>query len=166
MLAADLAKVERLVPNAVLAKAVDTYIVNDELAGSTEFHPFATPSGGSMVLTVNRYTADSGAAGRDIGSPYAVGDAVNESVTYHLRPIGGAFTVDRALVRGLTDSGRAVYVTNQVKQKANATKNEFARQFIDGTGVNRTITGLKMIAATEGRLYRGRAYCCPGAGVP
>ena len=152
MLATVLAKVEQLVSNAVLAKAVDTYVVNDEFMGSVEFYPFATQNGGSMVLTVNRYNSDSGASGRNIGEDYVEGSAVNEPVTFHLKPIGGKFTVDKALARTMTDNGRAVFVTNQVRQKANATKNEVARQFIDGDGSPRSLSGLKRVAALENRI--------------
>ena len=164
MLASDLLKVEQLVPNAVLAKAVSTYVVADDFMGSAEFYPFATPNGGSMALTVNRYTKGNGASGRLIGKDYAEDTgAVNEPVTFHLKPIGAKITVDKAVARGLTDSGKAIYVTNQVRQKSNQTKNEVARQFIDGSGEGIEIKGLRVLTDEEERVSTDKVDITGGA---
>jgi hypothetical protein len=131
-----------------------TQFVIDEFRKSAllDLLPFdntVKPGGGqSLAYTYNRVTTLPSAASRAINSEYAAQEAKTTSYTVTLKPLGGAFELDRVIIKN--EKQVVDHVDFQSAQKAAATRALFSDLFINGDsgsvatnfdGVDKAVTG-------------------------
>lgn len=114
------------------------------------FDDTVTPGtgGGSLVYGFTRLTAARSAAFRELNSEYTPGQATRARSTVDLKPLGGAFSVDRVLAR--LGAAQTNEVTFQMQQLLTAVRTKFQDELINGDtavdangfdGLDKALTG-------------------------
>jgi hypothetical protein len=125
------------------------------------FDDTVTPGTGGASLTYGyvRLTAARGAQFRALNSEYTPGQAERQQFSVQLKPLGGAFSVDRVLARlGQAASNE---VSFQMQQLLTATRTRFQDELINGDvavdatgydGLDKSLTGqsTEYVPLTEG----------------
>lgn len=114
------------------------------------FDDTVTPGTGGSSLTYGytRLTAARGAAFREINSEYSTSQATRAQQTVQLKPLGGAFAVDRVLAN--LGQAQTNEVTFQMQQLLTAVRTRFQDELINGDtavdsagfdGLDKSLTG-------------------------
>lgn len=124
------------------------------------FDDTVTPGtgGGSLTYGYTRLTSASGAGFRDYNTEFTPGQAQRLRYSVDLKPLGGAFTVDR-LLAGLGQS-QTNEVTFQMQQLLTSVRGRFQQELVTGdTAVDaKGFDGLsKALAGTATEFYPGAA---------
>lgn len=126
-----------------LSQSKLTQFVIDEfrksaLLDSLPFDNTVTPQGGqSLAYVYNRVTTLPTAASRAIGGEYTAQEAVTTPYTVNLKVLGGAFELDRVIIKN--EKKVVDHVKFQLTQKVQATRALFNDLFINGdSGVTAT----------------------------
>lgn len=91
--------------------------------------------GGTLTYGYTRLTTASSAAFRALNTEYTASEAARQRFTVDLKPLGGAFTIDRALARlGAAATNEIMF---QMQQKLTSVRTTFQNEVINGdTAVN------------------------------
>ena len=141
---------------------IDEFRKQSALLDSLLFHDTVNPMGGGSTLTYgyHRVITERAAAFRAINAEYTPAEAAKERYTVDLKPLGGAFQIDRVL----SDLARGAETAFQLEQLAKATRTKFTDELINGdTAVNPDgFDGLD--AALTGTSTEIAASTLPGGG--
>ena len=141
---------------------IDEFRKQSALLDSLLFHDTVNPMGGGSTLTYgyHRVITERAAAFRAINAEYTPAEAAKERFTVDLKPLGGAFQIDRVL----SDLARGAETAFQLEQLAKATRTKFTDELINGdTAVNPDgFDGLD--AALTGTSTEIAASALPGGG--
>jgi hypothetical protein len=114
------------------------------------FDDIATPGtgGGTLTYGYNRLTTAAPASFRALNTEYTPGQAVRQPFTVNLKPMGGAFTVDRVLASlGPAASNEVMF---QMQQLLTSIRTRFAQELVLGDtavdangfdGLSKSLTG-------------------------
>ena len=102
---------------------IDEFRKQSALLDSLLFHDTVNPMGGGSTLTYgyHRVITERAAAFRAINAEYTPAEAAKDRYTVDLRPLGGAFQIDRVL----SDLARGAETAFQLEQLAKATRTKF-----------------------------------------
>ena len=109
---------------------IDEFRKQSALLDSLLFHDTVNPMGGGSTLTYgyHRVITERAAAFRAINAEYTPAEAAKERYTVDLKPLGGAFQIDRVL----SDLARGAETAFQLEQLAKATRTKFTDELING----------------------------------
>ncbi|MFJ3834449.1 major capsid protein [Streptomyces sp. NPDC090054] len=129
---------------------IDNLRRNSWLMDNMVWDDTVTPGtgGGSLTYGYRRLLAASGADFRQYNDEYVASEATREEKSVTLKPLGGAFTVDRTLARlGPAASNEIMF---QLSQKLTSVRTRFSQELILGDvavdakgfdGLNKSLTG-------------------------
>jgi hypothetical protein len=141
---------------------IDEFRKQSALLDTLLFHDTVNPMGGGSTLTYgyHRVITERAAAFRAINAEYTPAEAAKDRFTVDLRPLGGAFQIDRVL----SDIARGAETAFQLEQLAKATRTKFTDELVNGdTAVNPDgFDGLD--AALTGTSTEVAASGLPGGG--
>lgn len=125
-----LAQARVTVPDDVTGIVIDEFRKSSYLLDKLTFEDVVNPAGGGATLTYGyaRVVTPSTAGFRAINSEYTKSEAVKQGHTVELKPLGGAFEVDRVV--GKLAQGREV--SFQMTQKIKSSRAAFADAVING----------------------------------
>ncbi len=137
-----LANAKELSQDKLTQDVIDEFI-KTPLLDKMVFDDTVTPSGGqSLTYSYNRVTTRPIAGGRALGTEYTPDEAATTKYHVDLKPLGGAFQVDRVIAR---HERRVVdLMTFQLQQKIQATAATFCDWFVNGdsAGTDNSFDGL------------------------
>ena len=109
---------------------IDEFRKQSTLLDSLLFHDTVNPMGGGSTLTYgyHRVITERAAAFRAINAEYTPAEAAKDRFTVDLRPLGGAFQIDRVL----SDLARGAETAFQLEQLAKATRTKFTDELVNG----------------------------------
>lgn len=142
-------------PTPVLQRAINKYLVNDQLMNIMQFVNNAQGNNlGNFQASFVYYNGTSEATFRALGVDYTPDNETPLSDTVMLKFLGGAYEADAEIARAFGSNPGAVsnWVEQQTAQKLNAITNGFAKYFILGNSTTdaKQFDGLdKKIAATQ-----------------
>lgn len=127
---------------------IDEFRKSSAILDTLDFHDAVNPSGGGSTLTYgyHRVLTERGAAFRAINSEYSAEEATKERITTDLKPLGGAFEIDRVLAQ----VARGAEVSFQMSQVIKSTSTKFQDEVINGDvgvdangfdGLDKALTG-------------------------
>jgi hypothetical protein len=130
------------------AMIIDEFRKSSVILDTLIFHDAVSPMGGGSTLTYgyHRVLAQRAAAFRAINSEYTPTEATKVRYSTDLKPLGGAFQIDRVLAQ----IARGGEVTFQMEQLIKATTTKFADEVINGDtavdangfdGLDKALTG-------------------------
>jgi hypothetical protein len=110
---------------------IDEFRKQSALLDSLLFHDTVNPMGGGSTLTYgyHRVITERAAAFRAINAEYTPAEAAKERYTVDLKPLGGAFQIDRVL----SDLARGAETAFQLEQLAKATRTKFTDELSTAT---------------------------------
>lgn len=111
---------------------IDEFRKESEILDTMIFEDAVNPAGGGATLTYGyrRQITQAGAAFRAINSEYTASEVTTQHFTTELKPLGGAFQVDRVIARvGPAASGA---VALNLREKIKATRTAFQDAVING----------------------------------
>lgn len=144
-------------PTPVLQRAINYYLVNDELMNVMRFVNNAQGSNlGNFQVSYVYYEGTSEATFRALGVDYDPDNEQPLTNTVSLAFLGGAFETDIEIARAFGQNAGAVanWTEQQIAQKLNAITNGFAKAFIVGdkdtdsksfNGLNKSISAGQVI---------------------
>lgn len=135
--------------NDKLTQEVIDEFRQDPILNMLEFDDTVTPNGETMTYSYNRITTQPTAGTRPINGEYTAQETKTQRQSTDLKIMGGSYKLDRALVKG--EKQVVDQVDFQSKQKAKATRAEFANLFINGDVATNAeeFDGLKVIVANK-----------------
>lgn len=109
---------------------IDEFRKQSALLDTLLFHDTVNPMGGGSTLTYgyHRVITERAAAFRAINAEYTPAEAAKDRFTVDLRPLGGAFQIDRVL----SDLARGAETAFQLEQLAKATRTKFTDELVNG----------------------------------
>ena len=122
-------------PTPVLQRAINAYLVNDQLFNAMRFtNRGFTSNLGNIQVSGVYYEGTSEATFRALGEEYTPDNETPLTFTETLKNLGGSFNADVTNVRAFANNPGMVsnWVEQQTVQKINAIKNGFAKYFIQG----------------------------------
>lgn len=129
---------------------IDEFRKESAILDTLQFDDAVSPAagGGTLVYGYRRLATQSNAAFRALGSEYTPGEVTTTHHTVELKPLGGAFEVDRITARvGAAATGA---VALNLQQKIKATRTKFQDEVINGDtavdangfdGLDKALTG-------------------------
>ena len=147
-----LAETKQLTNDKLTQEVIDEFR-EDPILNMLEFDDTVTPNGETMTYSYNRVTTQPTAGTRAINGEYTAQETKTTRQSTDLKIMGGSYKIDRALAKG--EKQVVDQVDFQAKQKAKATKAEFAHLFINGdTATDATeFDGLRVIVANKTTDY-------------
>ena len=145
-------------PTPVLQRAINNYLVNDELMNILRFVNNAQGNNlGNFQASYVYYNGTSEATFRALGVDYTPDNEQPLTDTVMLKFLGGAFETDVEIARAFGTNAGAVanWTEQQIEQKLNAIKNGFAKKFMQGDsakdskefdGLNKRITAGQVVS--------------------
>jgi hypothetical protein len=135
-------------PSALDTKIIDEFRKNLYLFDALPIDQAVTPAGGGATLTYGymRQITQRGAGTRAINSEYTPTEATKAQYSVNLKPVGGAFQIDRVL-DGIAQAAETEF---QMRELIKATSAEFVDLFINGDtsvdanafdGISKALTG-------------------------
>lgn len=127
-------------------QVIDEFRKSSALLDALTFHDTVTPQGPVLTYGYHRVVTQPTAAFRAINAEYAAQEATRQRYSVDLKPLGGAFQIDRVLDRLAAGSE----VAFQLGQKVKATNAKFADEVINGDvavdangfdGLSKSLTG-------------------------
>ena len=111
-------------------QVIDEFRKQSAILDTLLFHDTVNPMGGGSTLTYgyHRVVTERAAAFRAINAEYTPDEAEKDRFTVDLKPLGGAFEIDRTLAQ----IARAAEVAFQIEQLVKATRTKFADELING----------------------------------
>lgn len=146
------------------ANIIDEFRKQSAILDSLVFHEAVSAMGGGSTLTYgyHRHVTERGADFRAINAEYTPDEAEKQRFTVDLKPLGGAFQIDRVLAQ----TARGAEVTYQLQQLVKSTRTRFTDELINGdtsaTGGEAGFDGLS--AALKGTDTEIDAEDLPGGG--
>lgn len=139
--------------NDKLTQEVIDEFRQDPILNMLEFDDTVTSNGETMTYSYNRITTQPTAGTRPINGEYTSQETKTQRQSTDLKIMGGSYKLDRALVKG--EKQVVDQVDFQSKQKAKATRAEFANLFINGDIATNPdeFDGLKVIVANKSTDY-------------
>lgn len=122
-------------PTPVLQRAINNYLVNDELLNIMRFVNNAQGNNlGNFQTSFVYYNGTSEATFRALGVDYTPDNEQPLTDTVMLKFLGGAFETDVEIARAFGTNAGAVanWTEQQIEQKLNAIKNGFTKKFMQG----------------------------------
>jgi hypothetical protein len=127
---------------------IDEFRKSSAILDALVFHDAVNPSGGGSTLTYgyHRVVTQRAAAFRAINSEYAPAEAAKQRYAVDLKPLGGAFEIDRVLAQ----IARGGEVSFQMEQLIKATSTKFQDEVVNGDvgvdangfdGLDKALTG-------------------------
>lgn len=127
---------------------IDEFRKQSAVLDAMPFDQAVSPMGGGSTLTYgyHRVLAERGAAFRAINSEYTPAEATKQRFTVDLKPVGGAYQLDRVLAQ----TARAAEVAFQARQLIKASVAKFTDEIINGDtavdangfdGLDKALTG-------------------------
>jgi hypothetical protein len=127
---------------------IDEFRKSSVILDMLQFHDAVNPMGGGSTLTYgyHRLVTERGAAFRAINNEYGKAEATKQRFTVDLKPLGGAFDIDRVLA-GIA---RGEEVDFQMGQLIKATRTKFQDEVVNGDvavdvngfdGLDKSLTG-------------------------
>lgn len=127
---------------------IDEFRKTSAILDSLPFHDAVNPSGGGSTLTYgyHRVVTERPAGFRAINSEYSPAEATKQRFTVDLKPLGGAFEIDRVLAQ----TARGAEVSFQMTQLIKSTSTKFQDEVINGDvgvdangfdGLDKALTG-------------------------
>lgn len=143
-----LAEAKQLTNDKLTQEVIDEFR-EDPILNMLEFDDTVTPNGETMTYSYNRVTTQPTAGTRAINGEYTSQEAKTTRQSADLKIMGGSYKIDRALAKG--EKQVVDLVDFQAKQKAKATKAEFAHLFINGDTATEAneFDGLRVIVANK-----------------
>jgi hypothetical protein len=143
-----LAQAKLNVTDDVDVQIIDEFQKSSDVMNRLTFDQAVSPAGGGATLTYSytRQITQRGAAFRAINSEYTPTEATKQRYSVDLKPLGGAFQVDRVLA-GI---GQARETAFQMRELLKATSAKFNDSFFNGDtavdangfdGLNKMLTG-------------------------
>ena len=135
--------------NDKLTQEVIDEFREDPILNMLEFDDTVTSNGETMTYSYNRITTQPTAGTRPINGEYTAQETKTNRQSTDLKIMGGSYKLDRALVKG--EKQVVDQVDFQSKQKAKATRAEFANLFVNGDTAQNAdeFDGLKVIVANK-----------------
>lgn len=129
-------------------QVIDEFRKQSAILDSLVFHDTVNPMGGGSTLTYgyHRVVTERAAAFRAINAEYTPDEAEKDRFTVDLKPLGGAFEIDRVLAQ----IARAAEIAFQLEQLVKATRTKFTDELINGDvtvdangfdGLDKALTG-------------------------
>ena len=122
-------------PTPVLQRAINTYLVNDQLMNMCRFVNNAQGNNmGNFQTSFVYYDGTSEATFRALGVNYTPDNETPLTDTVTLKFLGGAFETDVEIARAFGQNAGSVanWTEQQIAQKLNAITNGFAKYFMQG----------------------------------
>jgi hypothetical protein len=130
------------------ANVIDEFRKASAVLDALIFHDAVNPMGGGSTLTYgyHRVVTQRAAAFRAINNEYVPAEATKQRFTTDLKPLGGAFDIDRVLAQ----VARGAEVTFQMQQLIKATTTKFQDEIVNGDtavdangfdGLDKALTG-------------------------
>lgn len=139
--------------NDKLTQEVIDEFRQDPILDMLDFDDTVTSNGQTMTYSYNRISTQPQAGTRPINGEYTAQETKTKRESTDLKIMGGSYKLDRALVKG--EKQVVDQVDLQSKQKAKATRAEFAHLFINGDIAANAdeFDGLKVIVANKSTDY-------------
>ncbi len=136
--------------DAIALNVIDEFRKSSYLLDNLTFDDSVSPNGGGSTLTYGytRLITERSASFRTLNSEYTPGQAARQRYTVDLKPLGGAFTVDRVLAN--LGPAATNEVSFQLGQLIKSTRTKFQQEVILGDsatdtagfdGLNKALTG-------------------------
>lgn len=161
-MAVTLAQAKLNTQDHLIQNIIDEFRKQSAVLDAMPFDQAVSPMGGGSTLTYgyHRVLAERAADFRAIGSEYTAAEATKQRYTVDLKPLGGAYEIDRVLAQ----IARGAEVAFQLRQVIKGSVAKFTDELINGdTGVDANgFDGLDK--ALTGTTTEVQASTLPGSG--